>query len=200
MMRSVPRLGLAAVAVCLATASGLTACSGSSSSPTTSSAATSSSNGAPGPSSPAPSSSSATSNTPSEAAAQQYLSITAAVNADAVAFAALPSSSSVTTVHAAAVKLATDERTVVQKLRAASWPPAAQGAVTALADAASREVFVYEQASMAPTIAAIKTVLETSRDRIAARAAAAAQVRAALGLPVTPASSSAEPSGSASTA
>jgi hypothetical protein len=199
MMRSVPRLGLAAVAVCLATASGLTACSGSSSSPTTSSAATSSSNGAPGPSSPAPSSSSATSNTPSEAA-QQYLSITAAVNADAVAFAALPSSSSVTTVHAAAVKLATDERTVVQKLRAASWPPAAQGAVTALADAASREVFVYEQASMAPTIAAIKTVLETSRDRIAARAAAAAQVRAALGLPVTPASSSAEPSGSASTA
>jgi hypothetical protein len=199
MMRSVPRLGLAAVAVCLATASGLTACSGSSSSPTTSSAATSSSNGAPGPSSPAPSSSSATSNTPSEAA-QQYLSITAAVNADAVAFAALPSSSSVTTVHAAAVKLATDERTVVQKLRAASWPPAAQGAVTALADAASREVFVYEQASMAPTIAAIKMVLETSRDRIAARAAAAAQVRAALGLPVTPASSSAEPSGSASTA
>jgi hypothetical protein len=199
MTRSVPRLGLAAVAVCLATASGLTACSGSSSSPTTSSAATSSSNGAPGPSSPAPSSSSATSNTPSEAA-QQYLSITAAVNADAVAFAALPSSSSVTTVHAAAVKLATDERTVVQKLRAASWPPAAQGAVTALADAASREVFVYEQASMAPTIAAIKMVLETSRDRIAARAAAAAQVRAALGLPVTPASSSAEPSGSASTA
>jgi hypothetical protein len=198
-MRSVPCRGVAAAAVCLATAGGITACSGSSSSPTTSAAATSaSSSRAPSPPSTTPSSS-ATSNTPSEAA-QQYLSITAAVNADAVAFAALPSSSSVTTVHAAAVKLATDERAVVQKLRAASWPPAAQGAVTALADAASRELFVYEQASMAPTIAAIKMVLETSRDRIAARAAAAAQVRAALGLPVTPASSSAEPSASASTA
>jgi hypothetical protein len=198
-MRSVPCRGVAAAAVCLATAGGITACSGSSSSPTTSAAATSaSSSRAPSPPSTTPSSS-ATSNTPSEAA-QQYLSITAAVNADAVAFAALPSSSAVTTVHAAAVKLATDERAVVQKLRAASWPPAAQGAVTALADAASRELFVYEQASMAPTIAAIKMVLETSRDRIAARAAAAAQVRAALGLPVTPASSSAEPSASASTA
>lgn len=183
-MRS--HLGRGTVAVVSAvSALALAACSSSSTSGSSSGAATSSTpaSSSAASSASAPPSASGPSIAALSAPAKQYVSFAAATQSAFVALAALPNSAPLASVHAAAAKLATDETQFAEQIKAAQWPANAKGAITALADTAAKEATVYQQTSMAPSIAAAKQVLQTNKGTIAARVAAVAAVRAVLGIP-----------------
>jgi hypothetical protein len=132
-------------------------------------------------------------------AAQQYLALTAPANADLLGFLALPNNTTVAQAKTAAAKVAADEVTLVAALKKGTWPAAAQPTLTTLESTMGRELIVYKACATDTSITAIKRTLTQGQAAIAARAAASAQVRAALGVPAptAPATNSATPSGSA---
>lgn len=117
------------------------------------------------------------------AAAQQYLGITAAANSDLQAFLAQPNTAPMPQVRAAAGKIAGDETILAAALQKASWPGPVRQTISNLEATIRQEQAVYEQCATAASVGAVKAVLVRNQGKIAARAAASAQVRAALGLP-----------------
>ncbi len=127
--------------------------------------------------------------------------MTAPINSDLEGFLRLPVATPVAQVQQAAAKVATDESTLIAGLKRASWPGAVQATITNLEQTGAKEQPVFQAAAAAPSVAAIKTVLTQNQATIAARAAAANQVRLALGIPAaTPSASAAPPASSSATA
>ena len=176
----------------------LAACGGSSKSNADSPAVSATAGSSAATSSAAPSGSASSSGSVS-AGAQQYLSITAPINTDLTAFLALPGTTPIKQVQAAATKVAGDETTLIAKLKSSQWPGGSAQTVTSLETASQAELGVYKLAAAAPTVAKVESVLKTNQAKIAARAAAAAQLRTALGLPNTSASATAKPTASSTT-
>ncbi|MDP9092820.1 MAG: hypothetical protein M3N95_07745 [Actinomycetota bacterium] len=113
------------------------------------------------------------------------------MNSDLAAFLVLPDTTPPARVQLAASKVVNDEGTLLAGLKQASWPAGSQATIATLEAAVAKEEAVYQSCAKAPTVAAIKTILTQNQATIAARAAAAQQVRAAVGLPLATASSSA---------
>ena len=136
----------------------------------TSGSSTASSSGGAGASSPS-------------AAGQQYLGLTAQPSADLVAFLALPNTAQIAQARAAAAKFATDETALLHGLKQAQWPASVQADITTLESEVAKEQPIFQHAAAAPSIAAIKSILQQNQATILARGTAANQVRQALGLP-----------------
>ena len=175
-------VSVVAVSGCSASSSHQTA-STAASSTTTSPAATTTTAAA---SSPA-ATTSATSATPTKvsAAGKQFLVAIAPVNHDLASFLTLPNASSVATVTAAASKTASGETSLVRTLKHDTWPAASRTAFTALETAITKESPVYRACAGDHSVTAIKATLLKGKPLITARAAAAAKVRTALGLPAS---------------
>lgn len=190
-MRGPILLGTAvAVAMSVVAVSG---CSGSSSHQSTSTAASSSTAGpssaaattSAAASSPATTSASSASPAKVSAAGKQFLVAIAPVNHDLASFLTLPNASSVSTVTAAASKTASGETALVRTLKRDTWPAASRSAFTALETAITKESPVYQACAGGHSVTAIKATLLKGKPLITARAAAAAKVRTALGLPAS---------------
>lgn len=151
-------------------------------------------------SSPAPSTSGSASGSSGavSAQAQQYLGLTAATNSDLTAFLALPDATSVSTAKAAAAKVVADQTTLLAKLKQAQWPSGVAATITAFESATAAVIPVYAAAAKDASVNAIKATLKAGQAKILAQSSAAAQVRAAVGLPVQGAPSASAGSASAS--
>lgn len=173
----------AGVSMCLAGL--ITGCSSSRSASPNSPSSTASSHTATATTSTASPSGSGSGSVQVSVAAEQYLGISAAANSDLQAFLTQPNTAPVPQIRAAAAKIAADETTLAADLQKASWAAPVQKTITNLETTIRPEQAVYQQCATATSVGAIKAVLVRNRAKIAARAAASAQVRAALGIPNT---------------